>query len=86
MSARRLLAAALLAAAAALLPAVASAHPLGNFTVNHATVVQLDGDQLRVRHVIDMAEIPTFRRSRPWETTAPPGCCSARRWCATRCR
>ena len=49
------------ALAAVLVPAVASAHPLGNFTVNHATVVQVDGDQLRVRHVVDMAEIPTFQ-------------------------
>ncbi|HZS13296.1 MAG TPA: sulfite exporter TauE/SafE family protein [Candidatus Dormibacteraeota bacterium] len=61
MNPRRILVALVVALAAVLVPVAASAHPLGNFTVNHATVVQLDGDQLRVRHVIDMAEIPTFQ-------------------------
>jgi ABC-type nickel/cobalt efflux system permease component RcnA len=57
----RVLVAALLAAAAALVPLTALAHPLGNFTVNHATAVLLDGDQLQVRHVVDYAEIPAFQ-------------------------
>jgi nickel/cobalt transporter (NicO) family protein len=48
-------------AAGAVVPLVASAHPLGNFTVNHATEVVVDGSQLRVHHVVDMAEIPTFQ-------------------------
>jgi nickel/cobalt transporter (NicO) family protein len=61
MNVRRFTVAVCAAAAAALVPAVASAHPLGNFTVNHATAVQVDGDQLRLRHVIDMAEIPAFQ-------------------------
>ena len=52
---------ALVALAACLVPGVASAHPLGNFTVNHYTRLEPAGDQIRVVHVVDMAEIPTFQ-------------------------
>jgi nickel/cobalt exporter len=41
-------------------PAAASAHPLGNFTVNHFARVQVAGDRLFVRYVLDLAEIPTY--------------------------
>ncbi|HWJ31586.1 MAG TPA: sulfite exporter TauE/SafE family protein [Gaiellaceae bacterium] len=51
-----------LAAAAALLaPAVASAHPLGNFTINRFARVEVAGHQLYVRYVIDLGEIPTYQ-------------------------
>ena len=43
------------------LPALASAHPLGNFTVNHFARIELAGDRLYVRYVVDMAEIPTLQ-------------------------
>lgn len=39
----------------------AAAHPLGNFTINHLAVIQPSGKQLRVRYVLDIAEIPTFQ-------------------------
>jgi ABC-type nickel/cobalt efflux system permease component RcnA len=52
---------ALLLATAALLPSVASAHPLGNFTVNHYTRIEPAGDRVRLIYVLDMAEIPTFQ-------------------------
>jgi nickel/cobalt exporter len=53
----------LLAAAFALLgPAVASAHPLGNFTINRFARVEVSGHRLYVRYVVDMAEIPTLQR------------------------
>ncbi|HEX6745618.1 MAG TPA: hypothetical protein VF087_15430, partial [Solirubrobacteraceae bacterium] len=53
----------LLAAALALLAlsAPAGAHPLGNFSVNHLTVVRASSDRVDVRYVLDQAEIPTFR-------------------------
>jgi ABC-type nickel/cobalt efflux system permease component RcnA len=44
-----------------LLPAAASAHPLGNFTVNQFSLVQPSGDRLYVKYVLDLAEIPTFQ-------------------------
>lgn len=37
----------------------ASAHPLGNFTVNRYTGILLSPDGFTVDHVIDLAEIPT---------------------------
>jgi nickel/cobalt exporter len=45
----------LLAAPAAL------AHPLGNFTVNRYTDLDLSPGRLRLTYVLDMAEIPTFQ-------------------------
>jgi len=38
----------------------ASAHPLGNYTVNRALVLQVGASEIVVRYVIDMAEIPAF--------------------------
>jgi nickel/cobalt transporter (NicO) family protein len=51
----------LLALAALALPALASAHPLGNFTINRYSRVELSGDRAYVLYVLDMAEIPTFQ-------------------------
>ena len=53
--------AALALLAAWLVPSVASAHPLGNFTVNHYSRIEPAGDGVRVVYVLDMAEIPTFQ-------------------------
>lgn len=39
--------------------APASAHPLGNFTVNRYTGILVSPDGLQVDHVVDLAEIPT---------------------------
>jgi nickel/cobalt exporter len=39
----------------------ASAHPLGNFTVNTADDVQVVGSGVHVLHVVDLAEIPTVQ-------------------------
>jgi ABC-type nickel/cobalt efflux system permease component RcnA len=41
----------------------AVAHPLGNFTVNSFARLRVEADGVRVRYVIDMAEIPTFQES-----------------------
>jgi len=54
----------LVVAAALLAPAVASAHPLGNFTINRFSRVEVSGHQLYVRYVLDMAEIPTYQAGR----------------------
>ncbi len=42
-------------------PQAAQAHPLGNFTINHYSRIELSPERLRVRYVLDMAEIPTFQ-------------------------
>jgi nickel/cobalt transporter (NicO) family protein len=48
-------------AAALVAPAAASAHPLGNFTINRYSLVDPSGGRIYVRYVLDMAEIPTFQ-------------------------
>lgn len=45
----------------AVLPLVASAHPLGNFTINHYASLRVAADAVTLDVVIDMAEIPTFQ-------------------------
>ena len=42
-------------------PAVASAHPLGNFSVNHQARIGISSDRVDVTYVLDQAEIPTFQ-------------------------
>ena len=43
------------------LPAVATAHPLGNFTINRYSRIEPSGERIYVLYVLDMAEIPTFQ-------------------------
>ena len=62
-----------LVAAAMLLasrPAPASAHPLGNFTVNTYSRLQLHSDAIQIRYVLDMAEIPAFQERQRIDTNA----------------
>ena len=49
------------ALAALALPVAASAHPLGNFTVNRFSRIEVAGPRIYVRYVLDLAEIPTFQ-------------------------
>jgi nickel/cobalt transporter (NicO) family protein len=46
---------------ALLVPALALAHPLGNFTINHYAGIRVEADRVIVDIVIDQAEIPTFQ-------------------------
>ena len=63
---RKAVAVLLAGAALALLPAgAASAHPLGNFTVNTADQVVLTASGADVLHVVDLAEIPTVQLRGP---------------------
>ncbi|MGA8574602.1 MAG: hypothetical protein WB609_02800 [Candidatus Cybelea sp.] len=39
----------------------AVAHPLGNFTINHLARIRVSATELRIRYVLDIAEIPTFQ-------------------------
>ena len=58
----RIVFATLVAVTAALLaPGSASAHPLGNFTVNRYAGIEQAGSNLYVRYALDLAEIPTFQ-------------------------
>ena len=52
---------AVVAVAALAVPAAAAAHPLGNFTVNRFSAVELSGSDVYVHYVLDLAEIPTYQ-------------------------
>jgi ABC-type nickel/cobalt efflux system permease component RcnA len=56
---RLVLAAVALVALAA--PLAANAHPLGNFTINRYSELDVSGNRLYVVYVLDLAEIPTFQ-------------------------
>jgi ABC-type nickel/cobalt efflux system permease component RcnA len=51
----------LVALSALAAPAAAFAHPLGNFTVNRFSRIEVTGPRVYVLYVLDMAEIPTFQ-------------------------
>ena len=48
-------------AAVLFIPRISIAHPLGNFSVNHYSRVEVERDSINNFYVIDMAEIPTFQ-------------------------
>jgi nickel/cobalt exporter len=50
--------------AVVLAAAPASAHPLGNFTVNTSAALVVAPDAIALDYVVDMAEIPAFREQR----------------------
>ncbi len=58
---KRLATLAVIALAVLVAPATASAHPLGNFTINHYAGVEIAGSDVYVRYALDVAEIPTYQ-------------------------
>jgi nickel/cobalt transporter (NicO) family protein len=52
---------ALLLATVAVASTQSFAHPLGNFTINHFSKIQVGPGRVEIHGVIDMAEIPTFQ-------------------------
>jgi ABC-type nickel/cobalt efflux system permease component RcnA len=40
---------------------LASAHPMGNFSVNHYSKITIESDRIRIDYFIDLAEIPTYQ-------------------------
>ncbi len=76
------------AALVVLVPGTASAHPLGNFTVNRYSGIVVSTDAVTVDHVRDLAEIPTAQR-RPAIDTSGDGRLSGGElsaWARTECR
>ncbi len=70
-STRGLLALGAVAIVAVLVPAApASAHPLGNFTVNEYSGLRVQPDRVLLDLVVDMAEIPTFQSRSDYDTNA----------------
>jgi ABC-type nickel/cobalt efflux system permease component RcnA len=60
----RKLVVALALAAALVAPAAASAHPLGNFTINRFSRIEAADHRVYVLYVLDLAEIPTYQAGR----------------------
>jgi nickel/cobalt exporter len=48
----------------------AIAHPLGNFTINHFTRLEVGQEQVGIHFVVDMAEISTFQELQSADTDA----------------
>ncbi len=55
-------------AVVALVPAIALAHPLGNFTINHYAGIRVEPDRVLLDIVVDQAEIPTFQARLGFDT------------------
>ena len=56
-------------------PSTATAHPLGNFTVNRYAGIELTPGEVRIDYVVDLAEIPrssSARRSTQTPTELSP--------------
>ena len=66
----RLLVLAAVSALVSLLPIAAMAHPLGNFTVNRYSRIELAANQAGVVYIVDMAEIPTFQDRQTMDTNS----------------
>jgi nickel/cobalt exporter len=49
---------------------VSSTHPMGNFSVNHYSRIDLSQDGCTLTYVLDFAEIPTFQLLQQWNVDA----------------
>lgn len=47
---------------------LAQAHPLGNFSVNQFNRIEVDRGEIRLRAIVDMAEIPAFQTAQTADT------------------
>lgn len=46
----------------------AAAHPMGNYSINRYTRLELAADQIHVVYLLDMAELPTFQEKKRMDT------------------
>jgi nickel/cobalt exporter len=54
------------------MPRLGAAHPMGNFSINHFSALEVHPTLVRLRYVIDMAEIPTFQEMQEYGVMARP--------------
>jgi nickel/cobalt exporter len=83
---RRLMVVGAAVVAVVLWPSAAGAHPLGNFTVNVYDGIVLSPGGVRVQHVVDMAEIPTFQELRRLDGDAQPSNAVLSAWASRQAR
>ena len=53
-----------------LVAVVLEAHPMGNFSVNHYTRLEVSAHRVAVTYALDLAEIPTFELLQQWKLDA----------------
>ena len=51
-----------------LLSVNASAHPMGNLSINHYVRLEPSAGAIAVTYVLDLAELPTFELTQAWGT------------------
>ena len=78
--------AATLALLALLIAGVASAHPLGNFTISRYSALTLHEEAIDVLYVVDMAEIPTYQERQAMDSDGDGAVSPAARRSCCRCR
>src|SRR2546422_783930 len=44
-----------------LIPSLSWAHPMGNFSISHYSALRIGEETIELRHLLDLAEIPTFQ-------------------------
>ncbi len=49
---------------------LAAAHPMGNFSVNHYTRLNVSAKGVEVTYVLDLAEVPTYQLLKEWKLDA----------------
>src|SRR5713101_6575448 len=64
--------ASLLIASTLLTPRPGAAHPMGNFSINHFSALEVHATFIRVSYVLDVAEIPTFQEMQDYGLTPQP--------------
>ncbi len=64
----------------------ASAHPLGNFTINHLSELSARAGTVKVRYVLDMAEIPTFAVMRAQDSNGRMSAAQLGAWASDEAR
>jgi nickel/cobalt exporter len=62
----------------------AMAHPMGNFSVNHYSRIDLKGDRIQIEYFIDLAEIPAYQELQQGSITATAGDAGVTRYVSTR--
>lgn len=53
-----------------LVSGVLGAHPMGNFSVSHYSLIEVNPRGAEIRYVLDLAEIPTFQLLQQWKLDA----------------
>lgn len=68
----------------AMVAETAWAHPMGNFSVNHLSKIELQNEKVSIRYFIDLAEIPTFQELQQGSIQANTSDAAVARYIAAR--